>query len=264
MKKFLSILMSIFLLLLSTFACFAANNVTFSVPSIETFAGDELMVDVFISDDSFLKSATISVHFDGSKLYFLDLYIGSIVPGGDNTLTYKKLGSGANSYIQIEYNDKSSSLSSAGKFVTLLFTAMDEAAGKSEIKLSVNSGAVTTKNSTVKPTFENGEINIINNTPVIPSSSVSSSEEPESMSDDVSQGNALTQSLTEAQQSAAVNNVVSAGAANEKVKNINSSKSTFIIITFIVLVVLAVLIFILNGALGKKNARKKKSRRGRK
>lgn len=177
MKKIISVLLVFVISAVFVLPSFAAKNVKFTVSDSEVFAGDEFTVDIFISDYSQLKSATLLVEYDKSSMQFLDLNVGTIVTAGSNAVSFKNVQNGSKSYIQIDYNDSYASLSSAGKFLSLTFVAGDTAVGEKNIKLSVSGNKVTVKTGTLIPEFKNGKIKIINNSPVTDSKTESSSEE---------------------------------------------------------------------------------------
>ena len=124
MKKFISVFLAFFMLILAAVPSFAAKSVKFTASDSEVFAGDEFTVDIFISDYSRLKSATLIVEYNEKAVQFLDLDIGAIVTAGSKAVSFKDIKNSGKSYIQIDYKDSSASLSSAGKFLSLTLLRM--------------------------------------------------------------------------------------------------------------------------------------------
>lgn len=203
MKKIISVFLVLIISAIFVFPSFAAQNIEFIAYGSEVFAGDEFVVDIFISDNSELKTATLLVEYDKNAMHFLDLNIGAIVPAGSDIISFKDVQNGGKSYIQIDYNDSTSSLSTTGKFVSLIFMANDTAIGENDIKLSASNNQITTKSGVITPQFENCKIKIINNNPTADSATVTSSEEStatESSVADITENNQnANQNVTEEQ-----------------------------------------------------------------
>lgn len=264
MKKIISLLFVVIILIVLSMPSFAANEVMFSASDCEVFAGDEFTVDIFISDNSLLSSATILVQYNEKNLQFLDLSVGYIVEAGEKAVTYKNVKSNnGNSYVQIDYADYSATLTSAGKFLSLTFAANDNAVGKTEIKLVASGGKFTSANGAFTPKFKNGKINIINNTPV-----TNATSNPANVTENTTVGASETVS-TEASSTSSITTSEESLAATEPNTNGNNSKEETdstdkLIIGVAVITVFAVAIFVIatnNSQKPTKKRKKKKSKR---
>lgn len=263
MKKFISILLTLFMLILAAVPSFAAKTVTFTASDSEVFAGDEFTVDIFVSDYSRLKSATLIIEYDEKAVQFLDLNIGAIVTAGSNAVSFKDVKNSGKSYIQIDYKDSYASLSSAGKLLSLTFVANDSAIGKTDIKLSVSGNQITVASGSVTPEFKNGQINIINNEPVssskpVPSSEESSSSEP-TVSEDMSNAqNAVQNSAESPSQN------VNSNSASDKKKDKDNNNTYLIIAAAVITVVVIIAVMLDPNGKGTGKSRKKKRKNKRK
>lgn len=269
MKKLISVLLALFMLAFSVLPSFAAKSVKFTASDSEVFAGDEFTVDIFISDYSRLKSATLIVEYDEKAVQFLDLNIGAIVTVGSKAVSFKDVKNADKAYIQIDYKDSSASLSSAGKFISLTFVANDTAAGKTDIKLSVSGNKISVSSGSVTPEFQNGKINIINNEPVITSSTALTSEESSSSEPAASENPSSSQNAV--QNSAQNSDVPSSqnsdsnSTASDKTKE--KRKNGFAVVAVVItVVVICAVMFGSNGNVKKrpvkrKRKKKRKSRR---
>lgn len=257
MKKIISVLLVFVMSAVFALPSFAAKNVKFTVSDSEVFAGDEFTVDIFISDYSKLKSATFLVEYDKNAMQFLDLNVGAIVTAGSNAVSFKDVQNGSKSYIQIDYNDSSASLSSAGKFLSLTFVAGDTAVGEKDVKLSVSGNKVTVKTGSVTPEFDNGKIKIINNSPVTDSKTDPSSEESTA-------SEASAPENTENVQNTAENPSENKMENSSADKNSNEEKTNKRIIAGSVVTAIIVIAAMLFETKGNKGRRKKKSRKSQK
>ena len=272
MKKFISVLLVLFMLSFSVLPSFAVKSVEFSASDNEVFAGDEFTVDIFISDYSQLKTATLIVEYDEKAVKFINLSVGAIVTAGSKAITYKNINNVGNSYVQIEYKDSSGSLSSAGKILSLTFVANDTATGETDIKLSVSGNKISTVTGSVTPEFKNGKVNIINNNPA---DSTKPSELPEDSTSDVpetsdnpldtssNEESAVTNSAENSSQNVSENSAVTADKNEDKDKAKFNNRTYLIIAAAVitVVVVLAVLLGDQNGKGTKKSKKRKKSRK---
>lgn len=260
MKKIISVLLVFVISAVFVLPSFAAQSIKFTVSDSEVFAGDEFTVDIFISDYSQLKSATLLVEYDKNSMQFLDLNVGAIVTAGSNAVSFKNVQNGSKSYIQIDYNDSSASLSSAGKFLSLTFVAGDTAVGEKNIKLSVSGNKVTAKTGTVTPEFDNGKIKIINNNPVTDSKTEPSSEESTASESSAPEN---TENVQNTAQNTAENPSENKIENSSDNKNNNKEKTNKRIIVGSVvtaIIVIAAMLF----ETSNKGKRKKKSRKSQK
>ncbi len=261
MKKIISVLLVLVISAMCTMPSFAEKNVKFTVSDSEVFAGDEFTLDIFVSDYSQLKSATLLLEYDKDAMQFLDLNVGPIVTAGSNAVSFKDVKNGSKSYIQIDYNDSSASLSSAGKFLSLTFVAGDTAVGEKNIKLSVSGNKITAKTGSVTPEFKNGKIKIINNNPVTDTKTEPSSEYSTA-------SESYTPENTENVQNT-VQNTVENPSENKTEnssadKNNNKEKTNKRIIVGSVVTAIIVIAAMLCEMKGNKGKRKKKSRKSQK
>lgn len=261
MKKIISVLLVFVISAVFVLPSFAAQSIKFTVSDSEVFAGDEFTVDIFISDYSQLKSATLLVEYDKNSMQFLDLNVGAIVTAGSNAVSFKDVQNGSKSYIQIDYNDSSASLSSAGKFLSLTFVAGDTAVGEKDVKLSVSGNKITVKTGTVTPEFDNGKIKIINNNPV-----TDSKTEPSSVESTVSESSASenTENVQNTAQNTAKNPSENNTENSSADKNNSKEKTNKRIIVGSVVTAIIVIAAMLCETKGNKGKRKKNKSKKRK
>lgn len=262
MKKLISILLALFMLVSAALPSFAAKSVKFTASDNEVFAGDEFTVDIFISDYSLLKTATLIVEYDSKAMQFLDLNIGAIVTAGSKAVSFKDIKNADKSYVQIDYKDSSASLSSAGKFLSLTFVANDTAAGKTDIKLSVSGNKISVASGSLTPEFQNGKINIINNEPVSTSSTVPTSEE--SSSSEMASSENPSSSQSAVQNLAVPSSQNTDGNSASADKNKEKSKNNFAVAAVVITVIVICAVLFGSNGNGKKRPVKKKRKKKRK
>lgn len=263
MKKILSIFISLVVIVFASVPSFAAKSIKFTVSDSEVFAGDEFTVDIFISDYSQLKSAVLLVEYDKNAMQFLDLNIGAIVTAGNDAISFKDVQNSGKSYIQIDYNDSSASLSSAGKFLSLTFVADDTAVGEKAVKLSVSGNKVTAKTGTVIPEFKNGKIKIVNKSPFTDSKTEPSSEGGTAFGSTTPKN---TENVQNTAQNTAENPSESKKENSSADKNSNEAKiNKRIIIGSVVtaIIVIAAMLCETKGNKGKRKKNKSKKRKTR-
>lgn len=263
MKKLISIFFVFVISAVLVLPSFAAQSIKFTVSDSEVFAGDEFTVDIFISDYSQLKSATLLVEYDKNSMQFLDLNVGAIVTAGSNAVSFKDIQNGSKSYIQIDYNDSSASLSSAGKFFSLTFVAGDTAVGEKNIKLSVSGNKVTAKTGTVTPEFDNGKIKIINNNPV-----TDSKTEPSSVESTASEAAAPenTENVQNTPQNTSENpseSKIENSSADKNNSKENTNKRIIVGSVVTAIIVIAAMLCETKGNKGKRKKNKSKKRKTR-
>lgn len=259
-KKITALFLAALIIFAFSFNVFAAKTVTFTTYNAEVFAGDEFSVDIFVSDNSLIKTATLIVSYDERQVTFLDLNVGAIAASGSDAVSFKDVkGTAGDSFVQIEYNDSSASLSSAGKLFSLTFAANDSAKGQTNIKLSVKGDKIDTLSGAVTPKFNNSEINIINNS-VSPSSETTPPTEESSSDVSESAQESSTQNAAQSTTEPTTQNSQNDGGKNEKK---SSSAAVFAALAVIAVVAVLLVSFDLNGKNKKKrkNKRKKKSRK---
>lgn len=266
MKKFLSVIIALLLTVLAALPSFAAKSVKFTASDCETFAGDEFTVDIFISDYSQLKSATLIVEYDKNAAQFLDLNVGAIVTSGNKAVSFKDVNNSNKSYVQIDYKDSSASLSSAGKFLSLTFVSKDNAAGKTDIKLSVSGNKIATKAGSLIPELKNGKINIINNNPVTESTAEPTSQESSASEASVPEKSESSHSTPKntSSVSSLQNTPENTTVDNNNKKKTNMRVAIGAVVTAVILI--AAMLFETgsrNGKRKKKSGKSKKRRTGR-
>lgn len=261
MKKLISLLLALIAVIFTAVPSYAAKSVKFTASDCEVFTGDEFTVDIFISDYSLLKSATLLVEYDKKAMQFLNLNIGAIVTAGSNAVSYKDVNNANKSYVQIDYKDSSASLSTAGKFLSLTFVANDTAAGGTTVKLSVRGNKITVSSGSVTPEFKNGKINIINNNPV-------TELKPEPSSEDVSSAPVSSENAENPQNTAPK-------PSESKPQNTNNSdikpdkdkaeskKATHIAVLAVIITVIVICV-LLFGSNSKSNTKSKKKKKRKK
>lgn len=258
-KKITSLLLVALILITFSFNVFAANTVTFTTYNAEVFAGDEFSVDIFVSDNSLMKSATLVVGYDERQMTFLDLNVGAIISAGSDAVSFKDVkGTAGDSYVQIEYNDSSASLSSAGKLFSLTFAANDTAKGQTNIKLSAKGGKIDVLSGAVTPKFNNSEINIINNSVAPSSEATPPTEESSSDASETSSEPSSTQNIEQN----STNEVTTQNSQAVSGKNDKKSSTAAVFAVLAVIAVVAVLLVSLD--LNGKNKKKRKSKRKKK
>lgn len=263
MKKLISIFFVFVISAVFVFPSFAAQSIKFTVSDSEVFAGDEFTVDIFISDYSQLKSATLLVEYDKNSMQFLDLNVGAIVTAGSNAVSFKDIQNVGKSYIQIDYNDSSASLSSAGKFISLTFVAGDTAVGEKDVKMSVSGNKVTVKTGTVTPEFKNGKIKIINNNPV-----TDSKTEPSSVESTASESSAPenTENVQNTPQNTSENpseSKIENSSADKNNSKENTNKRIIVGSVVTAIIVIAAMLCETKGNKGKRKKNKSKKRKTR-
>ncbi len=261
MKKFISLFLVFVISTVLALPSFAAKSIKFTVSDSEVFAGDEFTVDIFISDYSQLKSATLLVEYDKNAMQFLDLNVGPIVTAGSDAVSFKDVQNSSKSYIQIDYNDSSASLSTAGKFVSITFVASDTAVGEKDIMLSVSGNKAISKTGTVTPEFDNGKINIINNNPVTESNTESSSVESTASESSVSEN---TENVQNTSQNITENSTKNIDENSSADKNDEESQKRIIIGSVVTaIIVIAAILFETKCNKGKHKKNKSKKRKTR-
>lgn len=259
-KKITALFLAALIIFAFSFNVFAAKTVTFTTYNAEVFAGDEFSVDIFVSDNSLMKTATLIVSYDERQMTFLDLNVGAIAASGSDAVSFKDVkGTSGDSFVQIEYNDPSASLSSAGKLFSLTFAATDSAKGQTNIKLSAKGDKIDTLSGAVTPKFNNSEINIINNS-VSPSSETTPPTEESSSDVSESAQESSTQNTAQSTTEPTTQNSQNVGGKNEKR---SSSAAVFAVLAVIAVIAVLLVSLDLNGKNKKKrkNKRKKKSRK---
>lgn len=162
-KKTLSIILAFFMLLIPlTVISFAENTVTLKIPDEKVYAGEDFTLNLFISDNSKMSGAVIDISYDKTKLRFVSAENGGILNENAN-ISIRNID-GDKPYVRFTYLDPSSEITSSGVIAKLKFKALDNAAGKTELLISVpNAGDFVTKDLDRIPyEAKNGVVEIIN------------------------------------------------------------------------------------------------------
>lgn len=161
-KKLVSVVLAILIILICSFVVFADEPVTLSISNETVYAGDEFVLNLLISDNSKMSAAVIDVSYDKTKLQFVSAENGSILNENAN-ITIRNID-GENAKVRFTYLDPSSSVTSAGIIAKLKFKALDNADGKTDLRISVPNAAdfVTQDLEHISYKIENSTIEIIN------------------------------------------------------------------------------------------------------
>lgn len=180
-KKILSIILTVIMLILPlSAASFAAEPVTLSLTSEKVYAGDGFNLNLTVSDNSKMSGAVIDISYDNTKLQFVSSEYGAILNKSAN-VSIKDNGNA----IRFTYLDPSASVTAAGVLVKLRFKAMDNADGKTSLKISVPNAAdfVTLDLDRISYKAVNSTVEIINSTYVPSESTETTTEQPTATTD---------------------------------------------------------------------------------
>lgn len=259
-KKTVSVLLAVFLFVFCAMPIFAAKSVEFSASDSEVFAGDEFTVDIFISDYSLLKSASLLVEYDKNSMEFLDLNVGAIVTAGSKAVSYKDVKDSGKSYVQIDYNDSSASLSSAGKFLSLTFVASDTAFGETDVKITAVGNKITLESGSVTPNFKNGKINIIKNDP---NANLNSSKPQDETSSSAAPDSETSSETKSSSQNISETSSENSNAGSDKNEENRKTHFAVVAVAVTVIVICAVLFGSIGNGGGKKRKKKRKKRKSK-
>lgn len=133
LKKSVAILIT-FLLLISQFSIcsLAAEPVEFTISGGNVYAGDEFTLNLSVSDNSKIRGMAIYITYDKQKLEFVSSDYGSIL---DSNAMMSVIDD--NGCIKFVYLSTDSSITSAGKLLTLTFKARGNAVGNTKIEMSI-------------------------------------------------------------------------------------------------------------------------------
>lgn len=164
MKKFLSVLISVFILTVSlSICCFASETVSLSLQNETVYAGDEFTVNLFVSDNSKISGAVIDISYDNNKLEFVSAKEGAILDSKAN-ISIRDINK-ESSYVRFTYMSGNSHVSAEGILFSVTFKVIDSAKGKTDLKISIPSPADFVSDSLEKIpyTVHNSSITILNN-----------------------------------------------------------------------------------------------------
>ncbi len=164
MKKFISIFLTLTVLLLSfSVSAFANDPVTLSIQNEKVYAGDTFTVNVFISDNSQVSGAVIDINYDKNMLEFVSAKEGGILDTKAN-ISIRNIKNDK-SYVRFIYMSGSSAIDSEGILFTVTFKALETAKGKTNLEITVPNPADFVNSSLEKLEYktDNAEIVVLDN-----------------------------------------------------------------------------------------------------
>lgn len=165
MKKILAIFLTTFIILSSflNISVFAKGNVQLKLTDATVYAGDELVLKLFISDNSELSGAVIDLAYDSNLLEFLSADAGTIV---DQSASINIKNFENKSFVRFTYMSPSTSVTSAGILLSVKFKALETAEGRTSVKISIPSAGdfVNSKLEEIPFEVENSNVRILNST----------------------------------------------------------------------------------------------------
>lgn len=197
MKKFLSILISLIIIVLSlSITCFSIDTVTLSLQNETVYAGDEFTVNLFVSDNSKISGAVIDINYDKSKLEFVSAKEGAILDTKAN-ISIRNINKD-NSYVRFAYMATGSSITSEGILFSVTFKVLESANGKTDLKITIPSPAdfVSDNLEKIPYTVRNASITILNDIPT-ETTSETETESTETFTDYFSETESQTLNTTD-------------------------------------------------------------------
>lgn len=165
MKKIISIFLTLIVLLLS-FSCFAyaEEPVILSIQDEKVYAGDEFTVNVFVSDNSQISGAVIDINYDKEKIEFVSAKEGAILDAKAN-ISIRNIKNDNNYYVRFTYMSVSSSVSAEGILFSVTFKALENASGKTNLKITIPNAADFVNSNLEKISYnvESSQITILDN-----------------------------------------------------------------------------------------------------
>lgn len=163
MKRIISMMLTIFVLLAVTIPVSAKSTVELKVTDATVYAGEEFELKVFISDNSKLSGAVIDLEYDASKLEYVSAEKGAIIDE-DAMISIKNTPNN----VRFTYLSPDSAIDSEGILFSVKFKALENAEGESSVKITIPSaGDFVSENLEKLPyTVKNSTVKIINNTVV--------------------------------------------------------------------------------------------------
>ncbi len=161
LKKTVAIFIALLLLISQFSICsFAAETVEFTLGSGNVYAGDEFTLNLSVSDNSKIRGMAVYITYDKQKLEFVSSDYGSILDPNAMMSVIDDDGC-----IKFAYLSTDSSITSAGKLLTLKFKARGSAIGKAKIEMSIPGiGNLFDENkNNLEYKLNNSEITILKN-----------------------------------------------------------------------------------------------------
>lgn len=133
LKKSVAIFITLLLLISQFSICsFAVDPVEFTINSGKVYAGDEFTLNLSISDNSQIRGMAIYITYDKQKLEFVSSDYGSIL---DSNAMMSVIDD--NGCVKFAYLSTDSSITSAGKVLSLTFKARSSAVGETKIEMTI-------------------------------------------------------------------------------------------------------------------------------
>lgn len=153
---FCIVLLSSFL----SFFSFAEKPVDLTLSGDTVYAGDEITLNLYVSDNSQISGAVIDLNYDKTKLEFISASEGAILDAKAQ-ISIRPLKNGN---IRFAYMSPSSSIISEGVLFSVTFKALEDAVGKTEVSVSIpNPGDFVSSDLTKLPfNIKNASVNIVN------------------------------------------------------------------------------------------------------
>ncbi len=176
MKKVISVILSMIMAVSLVVCVFAESEVSLSLNDETVYAGEEFVINLFISDNSQMSGAVIDLLYDKSMLEFVSAKEGAILDSSANVSIRNNTDEEA--YVRFTYLAPSSSVTSAGILLSITFKALETAKGNTNIDISIaNAGDfVTLDLKKISYTSNNSVIKIINTENDVVESEENSSE----------------------------------------------------------------------------------------
>ncbi len=165
MKRMVSIFLALMMLFsLFSISAFAESKIMLSLTSETVYAGDEITLNLFISDNSKMSGAVIDISYDKDMLEFVSAEQGAILDKTAN-VSIKNID-GDNSKVRFTYLAPNSSVTSEGVIMSVTFKALPNATGNTDLTLSIPNAAdfVTQDLEKIPYEISNSVVKIINTT----------------------------------------------------------------------------------------------------
>ncbi len=179
MKKFLSIIISFIMIVLPlSVSAFAVDkDVKLSLTSDSVYAGEEVTLNLFISDNSKMSCAVIDINYDKSALEFVSAKEGAILDP-DAQISIRNID-GEKGKINFTYMSPFSSVTSEGILISITFRAKENSNGISDVTINISNpkNFINIDAEPIEFSVKNSKVTIINNDVVDMPTEVESSTE---------------------------------------------------------------------------------------
>ena len=198
MKKTISVILTVLILLsmLLTIPVSAKNPVELKITDVTVYAGDEFEMKLFISDNSQLSGAVIDLQYDATMLEFVSGEAGQIIDESAMVSIKNVSEKSIHKYVRFTYLSPSSTVTAEGILFSVMFKALPNAEGESDIKISIPSAGdfVNEDAEKLAYTIKNSTVKIINTT--VESADATESITDESVTDVAESSSNITESST--------------------------------------------------------------------